>query len=133
MYSNKKNNLTLTIIWYALFAAIFIYLLVLYLGPAGQNYSVEDISYTSDSLFKTLVIAAGFVLILGYLISKYLASKITNDDFSTPYIIKWATADAIAILGFFIGYQLESLSAYQPFFIISLMIMLNNYPRLQNT
>lgn len=132
MYSIKKNDKTLKLIWFGLFIAIFIYLFVLYIGPAGLNYSVEDTSYTTNSFFKTLMMISAIPLIFSYLGPKYLASKITNHDYSVPYIIKWACADAIAVIGFVIGHQLQSLSAYQPFLIISIMIMLNSYPKIKN-
>jgi len=128
MHTTEKNNTTLKCIWFALFAAIFIYFLILYLGPAGQNYNVSDVSFTESSFLKIFIFIAAIILIAGYLISKKFASGITNQDYCVPFIVKWASADAIAILGLVVSMKLENLSAFQPFVIIALMVMTNSFP-----
>lgn len=120
----KGKLLVGRIIWFAVLSSTWIYLLVIALLE-------QEPSNAWESFLFPLAIAAGALTVAAVVVPKWLGKSSqgrSSDSFLVVVIVGLAIADAVAILGFWIGFQGAPTMAALPFFGVAWALMAIQFP-----
>lgn len=139
--SIESQSRNMTIIWGALIASLFAYLMVLYFTlEAGDIPSDEDLELVGllTKIFLAVAVLEVFAI---FWLRRNFSRKVTNRKFASPHqvqnnyftlgLIVWSLAEGIAIYGFILSLLAIDLFYFLAFAAPALLVMLATPPRLR--